>query len=81
MYCNGPPAATPPGTTELTALPTSWEVATSSQRRVSVAIPIRSHTDMKLKSSSTAIAMNHRGRMADSSLYEPKTFTNAGQTK
>ena len=81
MYCSGPPATAPPGTTELTALPTSCDVAMSVQCRLDVEMPTRSQTEAKLSSSRIAIATNQPGLICESSSYEPNTFTTAGQTK
>ena len=66
-YCSGPPAAPPPGTVELTALPTSCEVAMSVQCRLEVEIAMSSQTHAKLAASSTAITTNHAGRIFDNS--------------
>ena len=81
MYCRGPPAAAPPGTTELTLLPTSCDVAMSTQCELAVEIPMSSQTHMKLANSSSAITANHQGRIAVNSSYDPKTSTNDGHTK
>src|SRR5262245_66078189 len=81
VYCSGPPAATPPGTIELTALPTSCAVATSVQCGVDVAMPTRTQTEAKLRISRMDITTNHFGSMSARSWYEPKTLTSAGHTK
>ena len=78
--CMAPPAAAPPGTMRLNALPASWAVATGNHGLTSSARRSSAHMQAKLASSARTIGMPQSGLTCLSWGPEEKTAARLGQT-
>ena len=78
--CMAPPAAAPPGTMRLTALPASCAVATGNHGLASSARRSRPQMHMKLSASAATIGMPHSGFTVLSAGPAENTWARLGQT-
>ena len=78
--CMAPPAAAPPGTIRLKALPASCAVATGNHSSVDSASLSSAHMQTKLAASTRKIGTPHRGVMVASLGPERKTSARLGHT-
>ena len=78
--CMAPPAAAPPGTMRLKALPASWAVATGNQGLTSSASRSSAHMQAKLATSARTIGMPHSGLTVLSCGPDEKTAARLGHT-